>query len=295
MAKLSMNVTTTFYGNVYDDVRFAKEAGFDGIELQSPKLYRFLDQGYTPQDVVEILDGLPVSGLGAIQGISRRSKEDRKAYLDEVRRMCEIAAVVGAPYVQMCTDPVDWTVVQDFRAGKLSDDDPRWRGTVGLSEEEAIDVTSKNVQLACDIAGEYGLGIYLEPLAWAPINRCSQLLKIVDKVDRDNMKITVDTWHFWTVGDTLEEVAALPADLIAAVHVSDGLAIDRAKEVPDQSKHRNVVNGGGCIPLQEWVDAIKSTGYDGWYCSEMFSDRANEHEMGMVAQTMKNLLTILIK
>jgi len=27
----------------------------------------------------------------------------------------------------------------------------------------------------------------------------------------------------------------------------------------------------------------------------MFSDRANEHEMGMVAQTMKNLLTIMIK
>lgn len=295
MAKLSMNVTTTFYGNVRDDVRFAKEAEFDGIELQSPKLYRFLDQGYTPQDVLEILDGLPVSGLGAIQGISRRTDEDRAEYLAEVRRMCEIAAVVGAPNVQMCTDPVDWTVVQDYRAGRLRDDDPRWRGTVGLSEDEAIDITAKNVRLACDIAKEYGLGIYVEPLAWAPINRCAQLLAIVDKVNRDNVRITLDTWHFWTVGDTLEEVAALPPELIAAVHVSDGLEIDRGDEVPDQSVHRNVVNGGGCIPLQEWVDAIKSTGYDGWYCSEMFSDRANEHEMGMVAKTMRNLLAIMIK
>ncbi|RMA44270.1 xylose isomerase [Bifidobacterium sp. wkB338] len=295
MARLSMNVTTTFYGNVYDDIRFAKEAGFDGIEMQSPKLYRFLDQGYTAQDAAEILDGFPVSGLGAIQGITRRSEEDRAEYLKEVERMCQIAQVIGAPAVQMCTDPVDWNVVMDYNAGKLAEDDPRWRGPLGLSEQEAIDVTAHNVQLACDIAKQYGLGIYLEPLCWAPISRCSQLLQIVDKVNRDNFGITVDTWHFWTAGDTLEDVAKIPPEIITAVHVSDGLEIDRGREVPNQDVHRNVVNGGGCIPLQEWIDAIKATGYDGWYCSEMFSDRANEHEMGMVAQTMKNLLTIMIK
>lgn len=53
--KLSMNVTTTFYGNVVNDIKIAKEAGFDGIELQSPKLYRYLDQGFSAESVVPML------------------------------------------------------------------------------------------------------------------------------------------------------------------------------------------------------------------------------------------------
>ena len=64
-------------------------------------------------------------------------------------------------------------------------------------------------------------------------------------------------------------------------------------DVPDQSVHRNVVIGGGAIPLQEWIDAIKSTGYDGWWVSEMFSDKANEHDFLKVATTMRNLLDIM--
>ena len=54
-------------------------------------------------------------------------------------------------------------------------------------------------------------------------------------------------------------VAALPKELIKSVHVSDSLAIDRDTEVPDQDVHRDVLIGGGCIPLQEWIDAVNGT------------------------------------
>lgn len=64
--------------------------------------------------------------------------------------------------------------------------------------------------------------------------------------------------------------------------------------MPQQDVHRNVVIGGGAIPLQEWVDVIKTTGYDGWWVSEMFSDRANEHEFLEVATTMRGLLDLLV-
>jgi sugar phosphate isomerase/epimerase len=293
MPKISMNVTTTFYGNVANDIRVANEAGFDGIELQSPKLYRYLDAGFSAESIPPILGGLEVSGLGAILNIERQGA-GREDFLAEVERMSEVAVAVGSPIVQLCTGPIDWNVVKDFRAGRLVSTESRYRGSLGASHSDAIDIIVSNVSEAAAIAGDHGLALYLEPLAWSNVNRCAHALEIIERVGRDNVGLALDTWHFWTAGDTLEEVAALPKELIKAVHVSDGRDLDRENEVPDQSFHRDVVIGGGSIPLQEWVDAIKSTGYDGWWVSEMFSTRANEHEFLQVASTMRNLLDLLI-
>ncbi|SDQ32433.1 Sugar phosphate isomerase/epimerase [Curtobacterium sp. UNCCL20] len=288
-----MNVTTTFHGNVVQDIRLAKEAGYTGIELQSPKLYRYLDAGYDVRTLPPLLDGLEVTGLGAVLDIERQGAA-REDYLAEVTRMCEIAVAVGAPIIQLCTGPVDWEVVRAHRAGTLSADDPRYRATLGLDEDAAVRVTGANVRAAADIAADHGLGIYLEPLAWARLNRCRHALDVIEEADRDNVGIALDTWHFWTTGDTLAEVRALPPELIKAVHLSDGLDLDRAHDVPDQSVHRNVVIGGGSIPLQQWVDAVKATGYDGWWVTEMFSDRANEQDPALVARTMRDLTAILV-
>lgn len=288
-----MNVTTTFHGNVVNDIAVAKAAGFGGIELQSPKLYRYLDAGYPAESLLPLLEGIEVTGLGAVLDLERQG-EARAEFLAEVARMCDIAVVVGAPIVQLCTGPVDWNVVKDFTAGRLSAHDPRYRGTIGLSENDALDAAASNVREAADIAADRGLDLYLEPLAWSNLNRHRHAMEIIERAGRDNVGIALDTWHYWTTGDTLEEVAATPKELIKAAHISDGLDLDRVNDVPDQSVHRNVVIGGGAIPLQEWIDAIKSTGYDGWWCSEMFSDKANEHDFLKVATTMRNLLDIMI-
>ncbi|GAA2042826.1 hypothetical protein GCM10009819_31650 [Agromyces tropicus] len=94
-------------------------------------------------------------------------------------------------------------------------------------------------------------------------------------------------------GDTPEDVASLPADLIAAVHVCDGLAVPPG-EVPDQPGSRNVWIGGGLIPLQEWVDACRSTGFDGYYCPEIFSRKIAQLDDTTVAATLRNTIAFLL-
>lgn len=143
------------------DIAAAKAAGCDAVELQTPKLFRFLDAGYSGHDLVPLLDGFPASGVGAIQ--EAPAEEFRR----DATRLSEVASIVGAPFVQMRT----------------------------------------------------GVSLYLEPLAWAPINRVSRALQIFETIDRPNAKLCVDLWHFWASGDTPEDIATLPADQIAAVHV----------------------------------------------------------------------------
>jgi sugar phosphate isomerase/epimerase len=284
---ISMNSTAAFHGTTLRDIAVAKAAGFDAVELQTPKLFRFLDAGFTARDLLPALDGFPVSGVGAIQ------EAPEEEFTRDATRLAGVAQVVGAPYVQMCTGPVDVRVVKDFRAGTLHPADLRFRGALGLSDADALAETAKRVALAADIAADHGVGVSLEPLAWSPVNRVSQALRIFESIQRPNVKLCVDFWHFWAAGDTPEDVAALPADLIAAVHVCDGLHVP-AGEVPDQSVSRNVWTGAGDIPLQEWVDACRATGFDGWYCTEIFCDKVAELDDHLVASTLRNTVQMLL-
>ena len=293
MSKLSMNVTTTFHGNIVSDIRIAREAGFSGVELQTPKLSRYLDAGFDAASLLPHLEGITVTGVGAVLDAERQG-DARDAFLAEIERLSAVAAVLGAPIVQVCTGPVSWDVVKDFRAGRLAHDDPRYRGTLGMSDADAVSAVARNIRDAADIAADHGVGLFLEPLAWSNVNRLSQGLRVIEEAGRDNVTMCVDFWHFWTTGDTLDEVAALPRELSGMVHVCDGLDLDRENDVPDQTIHRDVVPGGGAIPLQEWVDAVKATGYDGWWAPEMFSTKAAEHDPVRVAATMRGLLEILV-
>jgi sugar phosphate isomerase/epimerase len=282
-----MNVTSTFYGNVTNDIEVAKAVGFDGIELQNPKMDRYLAAGFTPQSVLPLLEGIEVSGFGAIQEL------ELDAFQAEAERLAALAEIFGAPTLQMCTGPVDVNTVKDFHAGRLDPQDQRFRGCLGLSEREVIEETAKRVAIAADIAAAHGLGLFLEPLGWAPVNRVGQALQIFDIIDRDNVGLAVDFWHFWVSGDTPEDVATLDPKLIHAVHVCDGIPVP-AGEIPDQAVSRNVWTGGGSIPLQEWVDAVKATGFDGWYACEIFCDKSAELGFHQVASTLRNNLAILL-
>lgn len=285
--KLSMNVTSTFHGNVVNDIEMAKAAGFTGIELQNPKLDRYLATGLPAESVVPMLDGIEVSAIGALQ------ESDLETFRAEAERIAKLGALYGAPTMQMCTGPVDVQTVKDFKAGKIAASDPRFTGVLGLPEKDQVEKTAERVALAADIANDHGLGLFLEPLGWAPINRLAQTQQIMDIIKRDNVGIVVDFWHFWVAGDTPEDVAKLDPEIIHAVHVCDGVPVP-VGEIPDQSVSRNVWTGGGSIPLQEWVDAVKSTGYDGWWCSEIFHDKSAEFGFLQVAKTLRSNMEILI-
>lgn len=292
MNKVAMNVTTTMHSNVINDIKIAKEAGYGGIELQHQKLYRYLDAGYSTESLLPLLEGIDVVGLGALWNIERQGK-DFEIFLAEVERMCKTAHILGAPMVQMCTGPVFVDVVKDFKAGKIGLNETRYMGLLGKSESEVIKYTAKNVAAAADIAAKYGIDLFLEPLAWAPVSTVAQALKIIEVAGKDNVGVVIDFWHMWTTGETPEFVSKIDKKLIKQVHICDGLEYDRT-QVPDQAILRDVFTGEGDIPLKEWIDAVKATGYDGWYTSEIFCTRAWEQDLLKTASTIKNFIDFLL-
>ena len=75
------------------------------------------------------------------------------------------------------------------------------------------------------------------------------------------------------------------------MHICDSLPV---KEKITQEL-RNVWTGAGVIPLQEWVDAVKATGYDGWWSCELFSFKHYELVPWETARNIKALMEYLIR
>jgi len=71
----------------------------------------------------------------------------------------------------------------------------------------------------------------------------------------------VDSWHVFRGTDTLDAVAAVPADAIAYVQFDDALPV--VGELTDEVMARRVWPGSGEFPLGAFADAIRATGYAG--------------------------------
>jgi sugar phosphate isomerase/epimerase len=63
---------------------------------------------------------------------------------------------------------------------------------------------------------------------------------------------------------------------------------------PLTHKLREVWPGGGNIPLKEWVDAVKATGYDEWWSPELHSPKHWELDPWDVAYSLRETLRIML-
>ena len=64
-------------------------------------------------------------------------------------------------------------------------------------------------------------------------------------------------------------MARLDRRLISGVDFADSLGPAGRPDADQRS--RRVWPGEGEIPLREWADAVRSTGFDGWWDNELYS------------------------
>jgi sugar phosphate isomerase/epimerase len=81
-------------------------------------------------------------------------------------------------------------------------------------------------------------------------------------------------------------MAGIDKELIYNVHISDGHRPDIGQPWVNEKLLRGYLVGEGKIPLQECVDAIKSTGYEGFYSGEFLSDQLWESDHYCIAEAM---------
>lgn len=283
MAIIIHNGTCTANTPLLDDIRIARETGYDGIEIIGPKLDLLLGSGGTLDEVRRALDGFPAKALGFVLDIERQEPAEYRALIEETRMRIQQTVALGAEYLELVTGPLGPGL--GITGG--------YSGLVGKSRDEVTELSAKNLRVICDMAGEHGLRLYLEPLAWASLCRLDQCLEVIDLTGRANLGMVIDFWHLWINGTEARDIAKLDKRYINGVHACDSLP-RFAPGAQVLHNRREVWTGGGQIPLQDWIDALKTIGYDGWYSAEMFAPQFARFDPAKVSRMLREHLQMLL-
>jgi sugar phosphate isomerase/epimerase len=285
---LVLNSTITKYANLLTDIDVAKHVGFDAMEIHTYKLDRYLEAGYSELDLGVALSDVAVIAAGHVADVERQGRA-REELFREAERIFSLAKTVGARGVQILSGPIDVQAVIDYAGGKRGG---MYSDLLGLSTRELIHLAANNIRVLADMANELDLLLYLEPLSWSPINGLQNALQLIDATGRDNVKLVIDYWHCFTSGVRPDDVAKLDKSLIFGVHVCDSLPYDGG--IPIETAMRDVPTGQGVLNLKDWTEAVKATGYRGWWAAETFSRKMQQQPVNAVARDMRHLLGTLV-
>jgi sugar phosphate isomerase/epimerase len=273
---LTLHGQVTLHGNVLSDVRTARDAGYAALEVHTDKLWRYLDAGGTAEELRDALAarGVLAAAIDIIGDVEATGAESRKQLFSRTDRLCSVASTIGAPTIQVNA----------------------FSGLDGLAISEVIEITAANLREVADIGRDHGIRFQFEGAAWTPIHSLADTLRLLDAVDRENLGLVIDFWHFWAGrGATPDEIARLDPAIIYGVHIFDGFSPEPGAAWPPETELRGVLPGDGDLPVQEWVDAVLSTGFDGFASGEFLNARLWERDHLEVATAMREAMQRVLR
>lgn len=263
--KIALNGATTMSADLETDIRAAAAASYDLVELRSNKLYDYLND-HTVADLKALLAqaGIGVLSINTLEHITWRSDEDHAAILDECRKLSEISAAIGCPYVL--------SVPGALRQGPKTDDE---------TIEESVRVLNE----LADIAEPFGIKIGFEFLGEAgnSVQTLDLGSRIVDLVNRESVGNVIDTYHFYCGGSSYEAIDRLDPKKLFIFHIND--VEDLPKGELNDSKR--LYPGLGILPITEIKAHLDGIGYDGPVSVEIFRPEYWEQDPFEVARTAK--------
>jgi len=238
----------------------AVSGGFSAVSLWGRDYRAARDEGYTDADLPVMLadHGLAVAELDpawwwtpGARGFSIPAEVDPvDVFRYDEAEVFRIADLVGARSLNAA----------DVLGG-------RWSVDQGATAFAAL----------CDRAGEHGLLVHLEWLAWSKVPDLGVAWEIVRAADRHNGGLNVDLWHCARTGTTVADLLAVPAEKVLAIQIDDGPGVPE-DDLVEATLHRRLLPGAGEFDLVGYLGALRTTGVRAPVGVEVFSDEL--HALG---------------
>ena len=246
--KLALNGATTMRADLPTDLQAAKAASFDYVEIWAAKLRNFLKERST----TELKDLFAESGLkplsiNSIEHITFRDADSYESIKKECEELSSIGAAVGCPCIVVVPGPLP-------------------KG--GASRESVISESIRVLTELCDISAAHDVSLAFEFLGQTDcsVPTLDLAADIVREVNRKDLGVVIDSFHFYAGNSTLEMIEDLDPELIQIFHIND--AEDRPREQLED-RHR-LLPGLGILPLRQMISAFRKIGYDKVASVEIF-------------------------
>lgn len=188
---------------LFDRLAPARAAGFTGVSLLPGDIDGLKSQGWDRPDIARRIadEGLAVAEVDCIGWWlpSHRGLPSADSMAALVRaltpeRVVPMAAAIGArsiSVVEVCG--------------------------ISFSLDEGAEAFAR----ICDLARDHGLLVHLEFVPFGGIPDLAAAWRLVEAAGRANGGLTIDSWHLFRSGSTLEQLGHIPGERIFSVQIND--------------------------------------------------------------------------
>lgn len=261
--KLALNGATTMRADLATDLRVAEAAGFEFVEIWASKLRDFLKH-QSPSDLRDLFakHNLKPLSINSIEHITFRNPSDYESIKQQCEELSRIASAIECPYIVVVP-------------GRIPEG--------GATRAEVVDESVRVLNELCDISAQHSVSLAFEFLGQTDctVQRLDLAHEIVRTADRTNLRLVIDSFHFYAGGSKIEMIEALDQRLLAVFHIND--AEDRPRETLNDS-HR-LFPGLGILPLHALISAFSRIGYDRVASIEIFRPQYWDMDPLEVAKT----------
>lgn len=114
------------------------------------------------------------------------------------------------------------------------------------------------------------------------IHTMAEARDLIAAIGRDNVGLVLDSWHWYTAGESEEDLLSLTNADVVACDLNDAPAGIAVAEQIDS--RRELPAATGVIDVATFLRALVKIGYDGPVRAEPFNQRLNEMEDGAAVQ-----------
>lgn len=236
-------------------IRLAHRHGFESVEAQPHYL-----AGLSEDQLHELLADLRAKGLvwGAA-GLPVEFRQDDERFASGLKALPRLAAGLqragvtrAGTWLSPCHGSL--TYLQNFRRH------------------------AERLRQVAQVLGDHGLRLGLEYVGprtsllrarYPFIHTLAETKDLIGEIARRNVGYVLDSWHWYTAGETVEDLRSLTAEQIVAVDLNDAPAgvpvehqIDNRRELPCAT---------GVIDLAAFLNTLQQLGYDGPVRAEPFN------------------------
>lgn len=262
MMKLALNGATIMRSPLNEDAEIAAESGYSALEIWAGKL-----DAYTRERSLDELRsklrslGVQPWCINSIEDITFRDDAGRKELLAQVERLAAVARAIGAPSIVVVPG----------------------RRTDGFNRAESISDAVDALRAMSDAAGQISLAFEFLGKPGCSVATLDMAIDIISEVDRANVGMVIDLFHFYAGGSRLEDLARVPVEKLLVLHLNG--CEDRPK--PELTDAHRLYPGEGVIPIDAILSSLRARGFDGMASVEIFRPEYWEQDPKLVARTAR--------
>jgi sugar phosphate isomerase/epimerase len=244
-----------------DVLALAKKVGFEGIDFSIREAAALADE-HDVQYVRDLFDSFNVRPAQWGLPVIKLRLWSEEQWQEDMEELPELAALGQALGCTRTTSPCPPGADREY--------------------EEQFDWAVSKYRSIAEILLDYGCRLGLEFVgpkrsrarySHAFAYNLERTMELAEAVGTGNVGVLLDAWHLYTSGGSVEDVGAITAEDIVAVHVNDAPRGLTLEEQDDHNRHLPMETG--VIDLPGLMRKLDEMGYDGPVTPEPFSASLN--------------------